>query len=46
MAQLYQRGLLRVQLDVSAGMGDAHTRDMEEMVKDWVQPAHYFAVGG
>ena len=46
VAQLYQRGLLRVQLDVSAGMGDAHTRDMEEMVKDWVQPAHYFAVGG
>ena len=44
VAQLYQRSLLQAQLDLSVGMGAAHTRDMEEMVKDWVQPARYFAI--
>ena len=44
VAQLYQRSLLQAQLDLSVGMGVAHTRDMEEMVKDWVQPARYYAV--
>ena len=46
VAQLYQRALLRAQLDVSAGAADADGRDMEEALTGWVQPAAYYVVGG
>lgn len=46
VAQLYQRALLRTQLDASAGAADADGRDMEEALTGWVQPAAYYVVGG
>ena len=42
VAQLYQRALLRTQLDSSAGAGAAVGRDLEEALQGWVQPAVYY----
>lgn len=44
VAQLYQRALLRTQLDASVGAGDADSRDLEEMLPGWVQPATYYTL--
>ena len=44
VAQLYQRALLRTQLDSSAGAGAAVGRDLEEALQGWVQPAVYYCI--
>jgi hypothetical protein len=39
VAEVYQRELLGVQLDLSAAMGDAVGEDLEQLCLGWVQPA-------
>ena len=46
VAQLYQRALLSAQLDVSVGMAEAVSRDLEEALVGWTQPATYYTVSG
>lgn len=38
---VYQRALTRDMLGASAALARAHTRDMEQMVRGWVQPATF-----
>ena len=44
VAQLYQRALLSAQLDSSAGMAAAESRDLEEALTGWTQPATYYTL--
>ena len=44
VAQLYQRALLSAQLDSSAGMAAAESRDLEEALAGWSQPATYYTL--
>lgn len=44
VAQVYQRALLRDQLDASAGAAAASSRDLEEVVAGWAQPAVYYTI--
>ena len=41
IAQIYQRALMRDQLDASRAMAAALSRDIEAMLPGWVQPATY-----
>ena len=40
VAEVYQRELLAVQLDLSASLGDAVGEDLEQLCAGWAQPAH------
>ena len=46
VAQLYQRALLSAQLDISVGMAAAVSRDLEEALVGWTQPATYYTLSG
>ena len=39
VAEIYQRKLLAVQLDLSATLGEAISEDLEQMCSGWAQPA-------
>ena len=41
VAYVYQRALLRDQLDASGAMADADAADLEAAVAGWVQPATF-----
>ena len=43
--QIYTKVLIRSVLDASAAVAGAASRDMEEMISGWVQPATYHPVG-
>ena len=40
VAEVYQRELLAVQLDLSVSLGDAVGEDLEQLCAGWAQPAH------
>ena len=40
VAEVYQRELLGVQLDLSASLGDAVGEDLEALCEGWAQPVH------
>ena len=41
VARVYQRSLLRDQLDASGAMADADAADMEACIAGWVQPSNF-----
>eukprot|EP00965_Chrysotila_dentata_P128403 4245733-Pleurochrysis_carterae.AAC.1 len=41
VAEVYQRALVDVQLDASAGMADSRGVDLEAMIDGWSQPASF-----